>query len=76
MRRGAAIIMIVIALAFAQPAAAQPLWGASPWGFLGRLATWVVSIFEKAGSQQDPWGRPAEGDSQSGGALRGHEVDG
>ena len=57
MRRLTALALLVLSLAVALPAAASPMWGNSDWTFLGRFVVWLSEVFEKEGSQADPWGQ-------------------
>lgn len=60
MRRIAATVLVVVILcAVALPASAAPRWGGSEWTVF-RFFAWLSGVFEKEGSQQDPWGPPGQ----------------
>lgn len=61
MRRiAAAILVVALSCAVVLPATASPRWAGREWSIFGRLAAWLSGIFEKEGSQQDPWGPPGQ----------------
>lgn len=56
----AAVLVVALSCAVVFPASASPAWGRSEWRILARLLTWLSGVFEKEGSQQDPWGPPGQ----------------
>ena len=56
----AAVLVVALSCAVVFPASASPAWGGSEWKILARLFSWLSGIFEKEGSQLDPWGPPGQ----------------
>lgn len=74
MRRPLAAVLLFFAVAASSPAQAMPWRGVPSLTFLERVSDWLVSVFEKEGPAQDPWG-PPEITPEPTGAVVGSEHD-
>ena len=56
----AAFLVLALSGAIVFPVSASPARDGSDGRIISRLLTWLSGIFEKEGSQQDPWGSPGQ----------------